>query len=174
MKVRHVAVVFAVLVLTLAAIAQQPAQQTVSAYKTYSFVQPSAPPADRKAEVAFQKVADDVQSFFRANRISLATDVVRSTVPVPLKQVLENAKNAGAASVIYSTVELPGKAINVKTVAYALDGAQIWEANAGCELAERVPLDVCMKVTLETMHEALKYRISQQDLPVMAAEQKQQ
>lgn len=172
MKPRHVAVVFAVFAILGAAFAQDAQQQTISAYKTYSFVQPSAPPADRRAEVVFQKVADDVQNFLRTNRVSLAVDPVRSPAPVPLKQVLENAKGAGAASVIYTTVELPGKAINVRTVAYALDGATIWEANAGCELAEKVPLDVCMKVTLETVHEALKYRISQQDLPIMAADQK--
>lgn len=171
MNSRHVAVVFAVLVLVVAGFAQEK-QQTISAYKTYSIVQPSAPPADRKADMAFQKVADDVQNFLRTNRVSLAVDPVRSTVSVPLKQVLENAKNAGAASVIYSTVDLPGKAINVKTVAYALDGEKIWETTAGCELADKVPLDVCMKVTLETMHEALKYRINQQDLPVLAADQK--
>lgn len=171
MRFRHVAVVLAVLVLVVVGVAQEQ-QQTISAYKTYSFVQPSAAPADRKAELAFQKVSDDVQNFLRTNRVSLAVDPVRSTVPVPLKQVLENAKSAGAASVVYSTVELPGKAINIKTVAYALDGAKIWEANAGCELADKVPLDVCMKVTLETMHEALKYRINQQDLPILAADQK--
>lgn len=172
MRVRHVAVVFAVLMIAGAASAQDTQDQTISAYKTYSFVQPSAAPVDRKGEVTFQKIADDVQNFLRTNRVSLAVDPVRSTVPVPLKQVLENAKSAGAASVIYSTVDLPGKEINVKTVAYALDGAKIWETTAGCELANKVPLDVCMKVTLETVHEALKYRISQQDLPIMAADQK--
>jgi hypothetical protein len=151
--------------------ADQP--QHVSAYKTYVFMQAGAKPADRKGAEVLQKITDDLQRFLRENRVNMAGDPVRSDTDVPIETVLQNGKNLGAAAVLYSKIDVPGKTIRVKTAALALDGNTIWETTAGCDMADRVPLDVCLKVTLETLHETLKYRIKEQDLPVMASDKSQ-
>jgi hypothetical protein len=179
MKQAIVIVVLAVFVLAGVVSAQQtspqPPQQTISNYTIYVFLQATSAPENKKAEDTFHKIVDDFQRFLKANRVAVAADISgrnwHSEAQIPLSQVLQTAKQAGAASVLYSTVTLPGKSVGVKTVAYALDGNTIWETSASCDMGGNVPLDVCLKVTLETLHEALKYRISQQDLPVMAAEQ---
>lgn len=178
MKRTIVIVVSAILALAGVCTAQEqaapPPQQTISNYTIYVFLQATAPPENKKAEDAFHRIVDDVQHFLQTNQVAVAPDPTgrngHSEADIPLAQVLQTAKQAGAASVLYSTVTLPGKVVGIKTVAYALDGNQIWTTSAGCDMGNTVPLDACMKVTLETLHEVLKYRISQQDLPVLAAE----
>jgi hypothetical protein len=151
-------------------VADQP--QQVSAYQTYVFMQGNLAPAERKAPEIFQKIVTDLDKFLRDNKVNMTGDPTRSDASVPLETVLANGKKSGAASVLYSRIEVPGKAVRVTTTAYALDGNKIWETSAGCDMADRVPLDVCMKVTLETLHESLKYRIKEQDLPVIAEQKK--
>jgi hypothetical protein len=174
---KPVSISIAVLLLCGLVLGQMPDQpQQVSAYQTYVFMQGNLAPAERRASDIFLKIANDLDKFLRDNRVNMTGDPSgmnsRSESNVPLETVLANGKRAGAASVLYSKIEVPGKAVHVTTTAYALDGNKIWETSAGCDLADRVPLDVCMKVTLETLHESLKYRIREQDLPVIAEQKK--
>jgi hypothetical protein len=169
-------IAFAVLVLCALIVAQNTQDQTqhVSSYQTYVFMQASPTPKDHKGSEIFQKITNDIEKFLHDNRVNMSGDPSgmnsRSETEVPLATVLDNAKKAGAAAVLYSKIEVPGKSIGVTTTAYALDGNKIWETTAGCDLDNNVSVDVCMKVTMETLYEALKYRIKEQDLPVIAAQ----
>lgn len=170
---KRVSIGLVVLFLCGMVFAQADQPQQVSAYKTYVFMQGNLAPTDRKAPEIFQKITSDLDRFLRENRVNMTGDPLKSESSVPLETVLGNGKSAGAAAVLYSKIEVPGKAVKVTTTAYALDGNKIWETSAGCDLADKVPLDVCMRVTLETLHESLKYRIREQDLPVIAEQKKQ-
>lgn len=170
---KRISIGIAVLLLSGLVIAQMPDQpQQVSVYQTYVFMQGELAPADRRAPEIFMKIVNDLEKFLHDNRVNMSGEPMRSESSVPLETVLANGKRAGAAAVLYSKIEVPGKAVRVTTTAYALDGNKIWETSAGCDLADKVPLDVCMKVTLETLHESLKYRIREKDLPVIAEQRK--
>jgi hypothetical protein len=172
MKRTIVIIIFVCLATGCICLGQQPPQQTVSHYTTYVFLQATAAPENKRSEDTFHKIVDDMQRFLREHRVAMAADPTgrnwHSEALIPLADVLRTGKQAGAASVLYSAVTLPGKSIGVKTTAYALDGNKIWETSAGCDMGDKIPLDACLKVTVETLHEALKYRINEQDLPVLA------
>ncbi len=170
---KRVLIAAAVLAFCGFVLAQMPDQpQHVSAYQTYVFMQGNLNTAEHKAPEIFTRIVTDLDKFLRENRVNMTGDPTRSDINVPLETVLDNGKKAGAAAVLYSKIDVPGKAVKVTTTAYALDGNKIWETSAGCELADKVSLEVCIKVTLETLHESLKYRIKEQDLPVMAEQKK--
>lgn len=167
----------ALVLLTAGTAAQQtPEQQQVSrpVSTSYLFIQSSTPVP--KSEDLFRKLADDVQKFLRQNGAALSADPTgmnsRSFAAVPLDQVLGNAKKAGAAMALYGTIDVPGRSVATKLVAYTLDGNKMWEAGGSCDMGVSVPLDACVKVSTETMYEMLKFRIRQQDLPLMAEQNK--
>jgi hypothetical protein len=175
----HMGSVFTLFVVVLyvcvPSVAQDPPVVPQTPHSVFVFLQRTSGHVEFSKPQVFEAVVDDVFAYLNSKNVSLASDEFggrRSSMEeMPLDNVQKIARDSGADSLLYLTVDRPlAKWIRVVANCYASSGTLLWtvEADSGSSITGPITGGQGLRAALKTLRRRLGEYLGKEGLPLKA------